>query len=218
MSTGTLFVNFSFYKRVSRTFSSPFLVVKMVAGRFGGWLREPDPQPYNSWGNGSAMRVAPVGWAFDSLDQTLSEAEKSAAVSHNHPEGIKGAQATAAAVWLARNGKSKPEIEKLIRERFGYDLSRSISDIRRTYQFNESCQGTVPQALSAFLQSNNFEESIRNAISLGGDADTLACITGCIAEAFYREIPSEMTVKARKLLHPMLLQIVNEFTDKYVRR
>ena len=154
-------------------------------GRFSGWLREKDPQPYNSWGNGSAMRVSAVGWKFDSLEETLDVARETAVVSHNHSEGIKGAQAAAAAIYLARIGKSKQEIKQYIETAFSYDLNRTCDDIRPTYHFNESCQGTVPEAIIAFLDSTDFENAIRLAVSLGGDSDTLACITGGIAEAFY---------------------------------
>lgn len=154
-------------------------------GRFSGWLREKDPQPYNSWGNGSAMRVSAVGWKFDSLEETLDVARETALVSHNHPEGIKGAQATAAAIYLARTGKNKQEIKQYIETTFSYDLNRTCDEIRPTYHFNESCQGTVPEAIIAFLDSTDFENAIRLAVSLGGDSDTLACITGGIAEAFY---------------------------------
>lgn len=154
-------------------------------GRFSGWLREKDPQPYNSWGNGSAMRVSAVGWKFDSLEETLDIARETAIVSHNHSEGIKGAQATAAAIYLARIGKSKQEIKQYIETTFFYDLNRTCDEIRPTYHFNESCQGTVPEAIIAFLDSTDFENAIRLAVSLGGDSDTLACITGGIAEAFY---------------------------------
>jgi len=158
--------------------------------RFGAWLREGGPAPYDSWGNGSAMRVGPIGWAFGSLEETLAEAKRSAMVTHSHPEGIKGAQATAAAIWFARHRKPKDHIRKLIRATFGYDLSRTVDTIRRNYTFDESAQGTVPEAITAFLDSTDFESAIRNAISLGGDADTVGCITGAIAEAYYREIPA----------------------------
>ena len=154
-------------------------------GRFSYWLMEENPLPYNSWGNGSAMRVSAVGWKFDSLEETLDVARETAIVSHNHLEGIKGAQATAAAIYLARTGKSKQEIKQYIETTFSYDLNRTCDDIRPTYHFNESCQGTVPEAIIAFLDSTDFENAIRLAVSLGGDSDTLACITGGIAEAFY---------------------------------
>lgn len=163
-------------------------------GMFDKWINtKVTPQPYNSWGNGSAMRVSPVGWAFETLEETLEYAKRSAEITHNHPEGIKGAQATAAAIFLARTTKDKGKIKSYIEETFGYDLSQTCDEIRPTYKFNESCQGTVPQAIIAFLESDNFEHAIRLAVSLGGDSDTLAAITGSIAEAFYGEIPVEIT-------------------------
>ena len=146
-------------------------------------------EPYNSWGNGSAMRTSAVGWMFDTLEETESVAEIQASVTHNHPEGIKGAQATSAAIFMARNGKTKDEIKRYIETRFGYDLSRSCDEIRPWYTFNESCQGTVPQAITAFLESTDFESCIRLGVSLGGDSDTLCCIAGGIAEAYYKDIP-----------------------------
>ena len=153
--------------------------------RFNKWLHEKNPKPYNSWGNGSAMRVSAVGWKFDSLEKTLEVAKETAIVSHNHPEGIKGAQATAAAIFLARSGKCKQEIKQYIETVFSYDLDRSCDDVRPDYSFDVSCQGTVPEAIIAFLDSSDFEHAIRLAVSLGGDSDTLACITGGIAEAYY---------------------------------
>jgi ADP-ribosylglycohydrolase len=154
-------------------------------GWFISWLDDDDPQPYDSWGNGSAMRVTPVGFAFRDHATVLAEAEKSAIVSHNHPEGVKGAQATALAVRLARDGASRETIRSTIATRFQYNLARTVDEIRPDYSFDVSCQGTVPEAIIAFLDSTSFEDAIRNAVSLGGDADTLACITGAIAEAYY---------------------------------
>lgn len=149
-------------------------------------------RPYGSWGNGSAMRVSAVGWFFDSLEKTLEVAGKSAAITHNHPEGIKGAQVTAATIYLARTGKTKDEIREYISSQFGYDLSKSWEYWHPIYRWESSCQGTVPQAIIAFLDSDSFEDAIRKAVSLGGDSDTLACITGGIAEAYYKEIPAYM--------------------------
>jgi len=154
-------------------------------GSFRKWLISDVKAPYNSWGNGSAMRVSPCGWVADSLQETENLAEVSAAVTHNHPEGIKGAKATAAAIYLARIGKSKSEIKDYIESTYGYDLSRTLDEKRPSYKFDVSCQGTVPEAIIAFLESKGFEDAIRNAISLGGDSDTLAAITGSIAEAAY---------------------------------
>jgi ADP-ribosylglycohydrolase len=146
-------------------------------GNFKKWIASKNPKPYNSWGNGSAMRVSPVGWFCNSIDAVLAEAKKSAEVTHNHPEGIKGAQAVAAAVYLARTGKSKNEIKQFIADRFGYNLDRTIAEIRPDYKFDVSCQGSVPQAIIAFLESDNFENAVRLAVSIGGDSDTIACIT-----------------------------------------
>jgi len=179
-------------------------------GRYTQWMRMEDPQPYNSWGNGSAMRVSPVGFAFDTVDDVLAKAKRSAAVTHNHPEGIKGAQATALAILLARQGADQAAIREEISRRFGYDLNRTVAEIRPTYQFNESCQGTVPEAIIAFLESTDFENAIRLAISLGGDSDTLANITGGIAEAFYG-IPEEIAEKGKTYLPGEFLGILEGF-------
>ena len=161
-------------------------------GMFSTWLDSDNPMPYNSWGNGSAMRVSPVGFYSKTLEETLNAARICAEVSHNHPEGIKGAQATAAAVFLAKNGKNKNDIKEYIASAFGYDLNRTCDEIRPDYCFEPSCQETVPQSIIAFLDSNDFEDAIRLTISLGGDADTMGAITGAIAAAFYKEIPDEM--------------------------
>lgn len=148
--------------------------------------------PYGSWGNGSAMRVSAVGWFFDTLEKTERVAKISAEITHNHPEGIKGAQATAAAIWMARNGHSKNEIRDYIESRYAYDLSGTWEEYNRTYGWEDSCQGTVPPALVCFLESADFEDAIRKAVSVGGDSDTLACITGGVAEAFYGGVPASM--------------------------
>lgn len=182
-------------------------------GRFSGWLREKDPLPYNSWGNGSAMRVSAVGWMFDSLEKTLEVAKETAVVTHNHPEGIKGAQATAAAIYLARTGKSKQDIKQYIETTFSYDLGRTYDEIRPFYRFNESCQGTVPEAMIAFLDSSDFENAIRLAVSLGGDSDTLACITGGIAEAFYG-IPEDIEKQVSDKLPGTFQKVIKEFKNK----
>lgn len=182
-------------------------------GRFSGWLREKDPLPYNSWGNGSAMRVSAVGWMFDSLEKTLEVAKETAIVTHNHPEGIKGAQATAAAIYLARTGKSKQDIKQYIETTFSYDLGRTCDEIRPFYRFNESCQGTVPEAIIAFLDSSDFEDAIRLAVSLGGDSDTLACITGGIAEAFYG-IPKDIEKQVSDKLPGTFQKVIKEFKNK----
>jgi len=182
-------------------------------GRYSQWIWEKDPQPYYSWGNGSAMRVSPIGFAFDSAEEVLAEAKRSAIVTHNHPEGIKGAQATALAILLARLGADQATIRDEISGRFGYDLSRTLDEIRPGYQFNESCQGTVPEAITAFLESTDFENAIRLAISLGGDSDTLANITGGIAEAYYG-IPEEIAKKGKSYLPDEFLEILQEFRNK----
>ena len=184
-------------------------------GSFYNWMVSSDRRPYNSWGNGSAMRVSPVGFALDSAQDVLAEAKRSAAVTHNHPEGIRGAQATALAIFLARSGKGKGNIKKEIAKRFGYDLDRSIDKIRPHYGFDVSCQGSVPEAIIAFLESESFEDTIRKAISLGGDSDTLAAIAGGIAQAFYKEILSGIASKVRSKLPQEFLTIIDEFNTTY---
>lgn len=156
--------------------------------------------PYNSWGNGSAMRTSSVGWLYDDMDTTLKVAETAASITHNHPEGIKGAQAVTAAIFMARNGASKEDIKKYITTKFHYNLDQSWEYLHDTYEWDSSCQGTVPQAIISFLSSDDFEGAIRRAISIGGDSDTLACITGSIAEAYYKDIPEYMVSKAMSLL------------------
>jgi len=183
--------------------------------RFFQWVSSGSRQPYNSWGNGSAMRVAPVGHAFGSLDEVRTEAKRSAEVTHNHPEGVRGAQATAVAIFLARTGRRKDEIRDSIEELFGYDLHKRLDDIRPSYDFDESCQGTVPPAIIAFLESRDYEDAIRKAISLGGDADTLACITGGIAEAFYRGVPLAIARRALALLDERLRRVTLAFCERY---
>ncbi len=183
-------------------------------GRFGSWINSDDREPYNSWGNGSAMRVSPVGCFYDSLEQVLAKARESAAVSHNHPEGIKGAQATAACVYWALHGKSQASIRMLVEDRFGYDLNFSLDGIRETYQFDVSCQGSVPQAIAAFLESSDYEDTVRNAISIGGDSDTIAAIAGGIAEAFYKEIPPHIKDTVMSSLPAEFREVVTGF---YVR-
>ncbi|GBO55611.1 hypothetical protein APA_3762 [Pseudanabaena sp. lw0831] len=180
-------------------------------GRFRQWISSESMEPYNSWGNGSAMRVSAVGFAYNDLGTVMNEAKRSAEVTHNHPEGIKGAQATAVAIFMARNGHSKEQIKAAIAQSFGYDLNRTVDQIRPTYVFNESCQGTVPEAIIAFLESTNFEDAIRNAISLGGDSDTLTCITGGIAEAFYGGVPTDIATKALSYLDSNMREVVEKF-------
>jgi ADP-ribosylglycohydrolase len=184
-------------------------------GMFHQWARARQRTPYNSFGNGSAMRVSPVGFGFEKIDDVLLWAERNSAVTHNHPEGIRGAQATAAAVYYARHVKDRDQIRKTLESMFGYDLSIPLDQIRPGYSFDETCQGTVPQAITAFLESTSYEDAIRNAISLGGDADTLACITGGIAEAFYEGIPQDLAMKAKWLLDPKLAEVVHRFRSRF---
>ena len=182
---------------------------------FYRWLSAAESRPYNSWGNGSAMRVSPVGFAFEAAEEVLRQAEQCAAVTHNHPEGIKGAQATALAVYLARSGNSKTEIRQQISGRFGYDLDRRLDDIRPGYGFDISCQGTVPEAIIAFLESENYVDAVRKGISLGGDSDTIGCITGGIAQAYYRQIPEEIVSQIRSRLPGEFLKVIDQFNQKY---
>jgi ADP-ribosylglycohydrolase len=184
-------------------------------GAFFNWLFDPESGPYNSWGNGAAMRVSPVGFAFATIEEVLEEGKNTAEVSHNHPERIKGAQATALAVFLARTGAGKKQIQGEITRRFGYDLSQTIDEIRPQYSFDISCQGTVPEAITAFLESKDYEDAVRKAISLGGDSDTLACITGGIAHAFYKEIPQKIVVEVRGRLPEEFLTIIDKFSAAY---
>ena len=184
-------------------------------GMFCSWLFSSMTDPYNSFGNGSAMRCSACGYACDNLEDTLELAKRSAAVTHNHPEGIKGAQATAGAIFLARNGKSKTEIMQWVEETFEYDLDRTCAEIQPTYYFDETCQRTVPEAIIAFLDSKDYEDAIRLSISLGGDADTLACITGSIAAAFYREIPDKLVKFVLSRLPKKFLDTISEFDRKY---
>lgn len=181
--------------------------------RFLAWLQEDDPQPYGSWGNGSAMRVSAAAWLFDDLNTVLRMARLSAEVSHNHPEGIRGAEATAAAIFLARTGSSKSEIKSYIEEIFGYDLSRSCDEIRPGYRHDVSCQGTVPEAITAFLEGHDFEDVIRTAVSLGGDCDTLTCIAGAMAEGLYG-VPEALKEKCRSYLPEDLLEVLLRFDKK----
>ena len=183
--------------------------------RFRLWASARDRAPYNSWGNGSAMRVAAVGWALDQFDEVRGAAMISAMVTHNHPEGVKGAEATAVAIFMARMGRSRDDIRTAIERTFGYNLQRRLDDIRPAYGFNESCQGTVPEAIIAFLESTGYEDAVRKAISLGGDADTLACITGGIAEAFYGGVPPHIATRAWELLDDRLRGTVRKFCERY---
>jgi ADP-ribosylglycohydrolase len=180
--------------------------------RWGGFrIRE----PYNSWGNGSAMRVSPVAYAFDSLEEVLHEAKRSAEVTHDHEHGIRGAQAVAAAVFLARTGAGKERTRRYTEEQFGYFLDERLDDIRPTYGFDVSCQGSVPQSILAFLESADFEDAVRNAISLGGDADTMACIAGAIAEAHYGGVPADIEEEVLERLDERLRGVAAAFRERY---
>lgn len=184
-------------------------------GRFRQWMFSEPSVPYQSFGNGSAMRVSPAGFAFTTEKEVLEWAERSASVTHDHPEGIKGAQSVALAVFLAAHGADKQTIKSEISGRFSYDLNRRLEDIRPIYKFDVTCQGSVPESILAFLESNTFEEAIRQAVSLGGDADTQACIAGGIAQAFYHSIPEDLEQKTLALLTPELTVIVRNFKEQY---
>lgn len=181
-------------------------------GLFYRWLFAEEPQPYNSWGNGAGMRVSPVGVYAKTLDEALALAAVTASVSHNHPEGVKGAQAIAASVFLCKEGKSKQEIKSYVERTFGYNLNRTIAEIRPSYYFDVSCQGSVPEAIIAFLEGNSFEEVIRLAISLGGDSDTIGCMAGAIAACRY-EIPQYIAKHCNKILAEDLREIKDAFID-----
>ncbi len=181
-------------------------------GRFAGWLGEENPQPYNSWGNGAGMRVSPVGLYAKTLDEALALAALTASVSHNHPEGVKGAQAIATSVFLCKQGKSKQEIKDYVEKTFGYNLHRTIAEIRPRYGFDVSCQGSVPEAIIAFLEGNSFEEVIRLAISLGGDSDTIGAMAGAIAACMY-PIPDEIAERCDNILTDDLREIKNQFME-----
>ena len=178
--------------------------------KFLCWLREKEPKPYGSCGNGSAMRVSAAGWLFDTLEETREKARLTAEVTHDHPEGIKGAEATSGAIFLARTGRSKEEIRDYIVQEFGYDLSRTCDQIRPSYYHNESCQKTVPAAITAFLEGTDFEDVIRTAVSLGGDCDTLTCIAGSIAEAFYG-VPAILKAECRRRLPEDMAYVLGRF-------
>jgi len=181
---------------------------------FKKWLNSWNHKPYNSWGNGSAMRISSIGFYFSSEEETLHEAKRSAEITHNHIEGIKGAEATALAIFMARNNKSKNKIRERISKQFGYDLERTVDEIRPNYKFYVSCQESVPESIICFLDSTSYEDCIRNAISLGGDADTMATIAGGIAEAYYNDIPKEISSNIYKRLPKEFLEILLQFKDK----
>jgi ADP-ribosylglycohydrolase len=186
-------------------------------GSFHGWALSDSPAPYSSWGNGAAMRISPAAYAYDTLDEVLLWSEHFTALTHNHPEGVKGGLATAAAIFIARKGGSKADIRHFIEDRFGYDLSRTVDCIRATYDFDESCQGTVPEALTCLLEASDFEDAIRNAISIGGDSDTLACITGSVAEPLFGGVPETISTVVLGKLDPHLRGVTTEFIAKYMK-
>lgn len=182
-------------------------------GRFFGWVVSKNPQPYNSYGNGSAMRVSCVAWLCDDLESVRQMAHLTASVTHNHPEGFKGAEATASAIFLARTGSTKAEIKTYIEQEFGYDLSRTCDEIRPDYRMDETCQGSVPEAIIAFLEGADFEDVLRTAVSLGGDSDTIAAIAGSIAEGFYG-VPGELKKECMERLTPDLREILRQFCER----
>ncbi|MBK8781808.1 MAG: ADP-ribosylglycohydrolase family protein [Anaerolineales bacterium] len=183
---------------------------------FRRWIANDGVEPYNSFGNGSAMRVSATGWAFNSADEVLREAQRSAEGTHNHPEGIKGAQSIALAIYMARTGVEKDEIRSEIEARFGYDLNHTLEEIGPTYKWDSTCPGSVPESIVAFLESTDYESAVRNAILLGGDADTMAAIAGSIAEAYYGGVPDEIVVEVRNRLKPELLDVVEEFNKHFL--
>lgn len=183
-------------------------------GRFVDWLKADNPKPYNSWGNGSAMRVSACGWIGTSLDEVKSFSLQVTDITHNHPEGIKGAEATAVAIWLARQGWKIPEIRAHVVENY-YPLDFTLDGIRPTYHMDESCQGSVPQALEAFFESTSFEDAVRNAVSIGGDSDTIAAIAGSVAEAYWG-VPKDLAAKAESYLEPEMVQVLKTFQLRYV--
>src|SRR5271166_1877058 len=184
-------------------------------GSFHQWAQSEDSRPYNSWGNGSAMRVSPVGFACATLDDVLSQAQRSAEVTHDHPEGIKGAQAVASAIFLARTGQSKEQIKNYVETAFDYHLDKPLDEIRQTYEFQVSCQESVPQAIRAFLESDDFEDALRKAISLGGDSDTIACMAGGIAQAYYRGVPETISCRVYEILDDHLGGMTRKFVQTY---
>ncbi|MDW7650836.1 MAG: ADP-ribosylglycohydrolase family protein [Bacillota bacterium] len=185
-------------------------------GRFYQWAKNREREPYGSFGNGSAMRVSPVGFACRSLTDVLRVAKECASVSHNHPEGIKGAQAVAAVIFLARAGGGKDEIAQYITQAFGYDLSVPLANVRPWYTFDVSCRGSVPYAIRAFLESDGFESAVRLAVSIGGDSDTLACMAGAMAESFDGEVPWELTKEALLRLPADLAAVIRDFYSRYI--
>ena len=217
LKTGSFADSRSYYQRYLWEYGNRY---KNAGYGFGflQWLNSKDPKPYHSFGNGSAMRVGPIGCAFSTLKETLEEAEKSAEVTHNHPDGIKGAQAVAGAVFLARNGEGKESIKRFIVREIGYNLSFDLEELHRNYRFEIKCSQSVPQAVFAFLVSNDFKDAIRKALYIGGDADTIACITGSISEAHYRFIPDHLVEDAKSKLDEAQKKILFEFENTFNAR
>lgn len=184
---------------------------------FKAWFQSDEDTIVDSWGNGSAMRVSPCGFVSESLDETLEIAKQSAMNSHAHTEGIKGAQATAACIWMARHGKNKNEIKEYVEKKFDYDLSRDLSDIKKTYTFSSWCQTSVPESIICFLQSDSYEETVRNAVYLNGDTDTMAAISGAIALAYYDDIDKSLIENTLKKLPNEMIDIIMEFNDKFLK-
>jgi ADP-ribosylglycohydrolase len=182
------------------------------------WARSRRREPYQSWGNGSAMRVSLVAYARTTLEDVLAEARRSAAVTHDHPEGIRGAQATAAAVYLARTGSTNEQIRRYVEEEFDYFLDETVDGLRPTYPFDASCQGSVRQSIVAFLEADGFEDAVRNAVSLGGDADTMACVAGAITEAYYGGVPADIAEPVLARLDDRLRAVVRDFRKRYCMR
>jgi ADP-ribosylglycohydrolase len=203
-----------YYLEYTRTYGSRYPHAGYGHG-FKEWLQSDNPKPYGSYGNGSAMRVSAIGYAFDGMDRTLAEAEKSAAITHNHPDGIRGAKAVAAAVHLARNGRTREEIGSFIESDIGYPLDFNLDRLHADYRFEIQCSQSVPQALFAFLVSNDFEDAVRKALWIGGDTDTIACIAGAVAEAFYKTIPGEIKSKAMFYLDADQKKVVREFNGMF---
>ena len=209
-------LNNSDYGRVMREYYRHYPYAG-YGGSYLQWASDPCTGPYNSWGNGSAMRTSPVGFAFNTLDEVHAKAKLFASYTHNHPEGVKGAQTTSACIYLARTGSSKNAIKTYLIDQFGYDLSRTLDEIRPDYDFDVSCQGTVPEAITAFLESTDFEDAIRNAITLGGYSDALACITGGMAEAFYGAVPQVIREQTFSRQDDAMVDVVTQFYDRYMQ-
>lgn len=185
--------------------------------RFKSWMKSKHPRPYGSYGNGSAMRVSPIGYAFDSIADVMRVAEKTSNISHNHPDAIAGAQAIASAVFLAKTGSSKQDIKIFIENKFNYNLNRTLDQIRPSYKFDVSAKGSVPEAILAFLESTDYEDAIRNAISIGGDSDTIACMCGAIAEAHYKIIPVDIVDRVKALLPTEFITVIDCFYEKVIK-